>query len=212
MGWPFATKTAHLQLTPFRSTFAVLTMNITDEKKGLRKSMLTRRRELAQVPKQAYDAWVCRELEELISQRQVKVLHAYIPLPGEIDIEPLLRTMLAAGVKVVSPKTLPKRRLENRILSSLEELEVGIMGTRHPAAAVVYDGPIDFVIVPGLAYDAARYRLGYGGGYYDTFLAAHPAAFRAGIFYPFQEVEAVPREAHDEQLHAIVSRPLDTFA
>jgi len=57
-----------------------------------------------------------------------------------------------------------------------------------------------------LAFDANNYRLGYGGGYYDTFLAQHPTAFKQGIFYPFQEVSEVPTEVHDVQLDHVLVR------
>jgi 5,10-methenyltetrahydrofolate synthetase len=62
----------------------------------------------------------------------------------------------------------------------------------------------DFVVVPGLAFDRNRYRLGYGGGYYDNFLMTQPKAQKVGIFYPFQEVVQVPKEAHDVQLDEMV--------
>jgi 5-formyltetrahydrofolate cyclo-ligase len=101
---------------------------------------------------------------------------------------------------------LPARTLENRILTSLQDLETGIKGTQHPALPNIYNGNYDLIIVPGLAFDAQRYRLGYGGGYYDNFLVAQPKAFKVGIFYPFQQVAAVPKEAHDVCLDSIINR------
>lgn len=52
----------------------------------------------------------------------------------------------------------------------------------------------DMILVPGLAYDADGYRIGYGGGYYDSFMIQHPNTIKIGVFYPFQEVACVPRE------------------
>ena len=112
--------------------------------------------------------------------------------------------MLTKNIKVITPKTLPKRQLENLELHALNELEKGVFGTSHPANSEIYSGNYDLIIVPGLAFDNQNYRLGYGGGYYDTFLEQHPNAFKVGIFYPFQKVSTVPKEKHDVCLDTIL--------
>ena len=78
------------------------------------------------------------------------------------------------------------------------------MVTFHSAKADIYTANYDLIIVPGLAFNKNNYRLGYGGGYYDTFLSEHPEAYKLGIFYPFQKVESLPLEEHDQQLDGIL--------
>lgn len=182
-------------------------MSITEEKKELRKRMLEKRSELRSSEKVVYDNRICAALAEIIKKNNYRVVHAYIPFMAEINITPLLQELLDSDIRVICPKTLPKRKLENRELKSLRELETGIMGTQHPANPDVYEGSMDMIIVPGLAFDASNYRLGYGGGYYDNFLVQHPEAYKVGIFYPFQLVDQVPVEAHDFKLdHILVDR------
>jgi 5-formyltetrahydrofolate cyclo-ligase len=123
---------------------------------------------------------------------------------SEININPLLTWLLQEQITVVTPKTLRNRELQHLELNSLEELESGIFGTSHPANSVEYTGNYDLIIVPGLAFDANKYRLGYGGGYYDTFLAENPVAFTVGIGYPFQQLKEIPKEAHDACLDLVV--------
>jgi len=125
-------------------------------------------------------------------------------LRGEINIRPLLENLLKQNVKVVTPKTLPRPKLENRVLKSFDSLDIGVMKTQYPAEADVYEGPFDLIIVPGLAVDREKFRLGYGGGYYDHFLAQQPNAYKVGIYYPFQLIDKVPTEAHDVQLDAVL--------
>jgi 5-formyltetrahydrofolate cyclo-ligase len=179
-------------------------MNISEIKKSLRKEMLQKRAEMAAVLKAQCDQKICEELASLVHTHKVKTVHAYIPFAGEIDIKPLLHYLLENDIQVVCPKTLPKRKLENRVLTSLNELETGIMGTLHPKEPLVYKGSFDLIVVPGLAYDQEKYRLGYGGGYYDGFLGLHPKSLKAGIFYKFQQVVQVPREAHDLRLDELI--------
>jgi 5-formyltetrahydrofolate cyclo-ligase len=182
----------------------MISTTISEIKKSLRKEMLQKRMEMDAVLKAQCDQKICEELTSLIHKHHVKTVHAYIPMAGEIDIRPLLHYLLENDIRVVCPKTLPKRQLENRILTSLEELETGIMGTLHPKEPLVYKGSFDLIVVPGLAYDQEKYRLGYGGGYYDGFLGLHPKSLKVGIFYKFQQVAQVPREAHDLRLDELI--------
>lgn len=177
---------------------------ITGEKAALRKMMNSRRAKLEKEQKQKYDLWICDQLLNLINDQSAVIVHAYLPMGTEIDIRPLLEELLATGKKVVCPKTLARPKLENRVLKSLSQLETGVMGTKFPAERDVYEGDFDLIIVPGLAIDKTRYRLGYGGGYYDHFLNQHPEAHKVGIYYPFQLVEAVPTEPHDVQLDDVL--------
>ncbi len=181
-------------------------MTIDEQKKELRKEMLGKRKQLDAVTKSFYDNWICSELLNLINQENYQVIHSYIPMAGEINITPLLEDLLQLNITVICPKTLPKRQLENRKLISLSELETGVMKTQHPATANLYNGNYDLIIVPGLAFDDNNFRLGYGGGYYDNFIAGHKEAFKVGVFYPFQKVNAVPLESHDERLSKIIAK------
>lgn len=174
------------------------------EKADLRKVMLAQRDALPANEKQEHDNNINNQIANILATRKPAVVHCYIPMGSEIDIKPSIAHMLANGIKVVAPKALKKRQLQNLALHSLDELESGIYGTQHPAGNDEYTGPIDLFIIPGLAFDAANYRLGYGSGYYDTFLHSEHHAHRLGICYPFQVVDRVPTEPHDEQLSQII--------
>jgi 5-formyltetrahydrofolate cyclo-ligase len=178
--------------------------DIVQIKKSLRQEMLSKRVNIAIKDKAVYDAWICDQIFEIISTRNAKVVHAYLPMGKEINITPLLKQLLKEGLKVVTPKTLPQRVLENRVLHDLNQLEDGVFGTKHPLNADVYEGTFDLAIVPGLAFDENNYRLGYGGGYYDNFLINHKSTYKVGVFYPFQKVTKVPVEPHDLRLNQII--------
>ena len=180
-------------------------MTILEQKQALRNYMLKQRLNFPIEEKKAYDNLICQSLEQKIIDHKAIVVHAYIPMGAEINIKPLLESLIQKGITVITPKTLPKPIMENRILTSFDDLEEGVFGTSHPALPVPYTGEYDFIIIPGLAFDKNNYRLGYGGGYYDTFLSQHPKAFKQGIFYPFQEVPEIPCEQHDIRLNHILT-------
>lgn len=179
-------------------------MNISDQKKKLRKEMLAKRAKLSQQNKEKYDQWICAELLKIVKAYHCKAIHAYLPMGTEINILPLIKNLLREKIVVVCPKTLPNRKLEHLMLGSLDQLEKGVFGTMHPTHAKVYEGAYDLIIVPGLAFDQHRQRLGYGGGYYDQFLCEHPEALKVGIAYPFQFHEEIPSESHDIGLDVIL--------
>lgn len=179
---------------------------ISELKSSLRKEMLIKRAQFSINKKIVYDNWVVDQLINRVVLLKPKVVHVYLPMGKEIDIFPLIQYFLDNKITVVSPKTLPNRKLENRILRDLSDLEKGVFGTSHPKNPHIYKGQIDFIIIPGLAFDNNNYRLGYGGGYYDNFLKNFPNAHKVGIFYPFQKVEVVPREEHDVKLDEVICK------
>lgn len=176
---------------------------MNEKKAELRKEMLAKRDSFPLDEKVIKDAELCARIEQLIEEKNAKVIHTYLPFGSEIDIHPLIESLLHKGLTIVCPKALPKRQLQNLVLHSLAELEDGRFGTKHPAGGVVYTGEIDFFIVPGIAFSKEHYRLGYGAGYYDTFFSTHPGGYKLGICYPLQICD-FPIEAHDVPLDAVV--------
>ena len=179
-------------------------MSLVQAKINLRKEMLAARDSLDPVLKKQLDDIITEKVLEYIHSHPIKTIHTYISMGSEINLKPLIQILLDSGIRVIAPKSLPKRQLQNLELHSLDELETGIYGTSHPASGKEYNGNYDMILVPGLAYDKQGFRLGYGAGYYDTFLATQSAAIKVGICYSFQVVEKVPAESHDVQLDRII--------
>lgn len=171
--------------------------------------MYEARKRLSSVFKRNYDKAVCQTLKAITLERKVAVVHAYIPIKGEINITEYLNWALKSGIKIVCPKVLPKRQLASLELLALNQLESGPYGTVHPAGNKEYDGAIDLVIMPGLAFDVHHNRLGYGGGYYDRFLEKHANVLTVALYYPLQLVEHVPVEQHDIKMSRLITEEMD---
>lgn len=173
-------------------------------KSSIRKEMLAKRDTLNAAEKAVMDSTICKKLEQVIAGRAAGVIHSYLPFGSEPDIYPLLSSLLHKGVTVICPKSLAKRTIQNLVLTSLDELEEGRYGTRHPASGLEYHGNIDLYIVPGVAFDHNHYRLGYGSGYYDNYFGANPGGHKVGICYGFQLVSELPNESHDIPLNQVI--------
>lgn len=125
------------------------------------------------------------------------------PLPGEIDLRPLLHGLHARGCRLLLPETPPPGNpLLFRAWRPGEALRPGRYGTQVPSGA---PGVPDVIFVPLLAFDRQLCRLGQGGGFYDRTLHAYPAALALGFGFAMQEVDKVPCAAHDRPLAAIIT-------
>ena len=172
-------------------------VHAVEQKYALRREAIARRG----VPDpEAADAIVHHILTTLILPEKIA---ATWPLPGEIDLRPLLHALHARGHTLLLPQAPPRGKpLVFRIWSPGTEMRPERFGTfcpdGHPALP-------DLILVPLLAWDRAGRRLGYGGGYYDRTLAVHPTTPRAGFALAAQEVPEVPAETHDVRLPLVIT-------
>ncbi|MCY4591351.1 MAG: 5-formyltetrahydrofolate cyclo-ligase [Alphaproteobacteria bacterium] len=133
---------------------------------------------------------------------------AFWPFRSEPDTRPLMHALVARGSTVLLPVVAGRGRpLAFRVWRPGDVLEPDGFGVQVPGPGARAGVP-DWLLVPLLAWDTDRYRLGYGGGFYDITLANLRASrhVRAiGIAYDGQRVDRVPRGPLDEQLDAIVT-------
>lgn len=155
----------------------------------------------------APDEAVCAAIRASDLYRRARTVAVYLAIKDELD----LRALLSDDKRFVAPRThaLPAPRLTFHLLAGAE-LELRGFGVLEPGAAspeVALDG-IDLVLVPGLAFDDAGVRLGYGMGYYDRVLSPRPgrsAPATVGVTFDALLRHALPRHAHDVSVDYLVS-------
>lgn len=145
------------------------------------------------------------ELPELAAARAVLV---YSASAEEVDPAPLERALRARGVAIAYPRVAGARTLELHWVDDPSALVSGAFGLREPAT----DAPsaslaeLDVIIVPGVAFDAACNRIGYGGGFYDALLADVPhTPPTIGLAFEEQMLPKVPCEEFDRALDVVVT-------
>ncbi|MBQ3097385.1 MAG: 5-formyltetrahydrofolate cyclo-ligase [Kiritimatiellae bacterium] len=189
-------------------------MDRINSKRELRKIMKARRREVPLEERNAYSAALC---ELLLEREDVQcaigakgVFAVYLASKEEIDLSLLIERLWTANCRVVVPAW---RDDIYRLIaySPKTKLVAGPMGILEPALEgdglkSVAEGDVAVWIVPGLAFSRSGARLGYGGGWYDRFLAkSDPSSISLGVAYPFQIVDDLPLEPHDLPLSDSVS-------
>lgn len=133
----------------------------------------------------------------------------YWPMGAEIDTRPCIDRLHAAGFTIALPVvTAPATPLTFRRWEPGLPLLDGGFGTSVPGPDAPEVVP-DTLIVPLLAFDAAGYRLGYGGGFYDRTIEKLDRAGRAvtliGAAFSAQHLDSVPHGAHDRKLHWVAT-------
>lgn len=151
-----------------------------------------------------------REVERLLlalpQLRAAETVLLFYSFGSEVDTDELIRDILGAGKRLYLPY-LDGDTMEAAEVHRGDLLVPTEYGPREPERLEPVDpSAIGLVIAPGLAFDRRGFRLGYGGGHYDRYLARlRPGAVRVGIGFASQVVERVPEEAFDERLHLIVT-------
>lgn len=172
--------------------------SISPTKELLRQQLRARRQSISPAQKKAWDQQLNHRLQDWVQAHQPQRIHSYLPLPEEVDFEASLRRFLEEGRELYAPKTLAGGQMEHRPLPNFQDLVRGRFQTRYPATDEIYRGDFDLIIVPGLLFDAQGYRIGYGGGYYDRFLAQGKYRHTLALVYPFQYQQApLPRGDYD---------------
>ena len=129
--------------------------------------------------------------------RNAKSVYGYLPYNQEVRTVPMLQKALEDGKRVAVPKVYGDT-MKFLWLEDLSQVEKSEMGIPEP----VEDGPVAddktaLVLMPGVAFTQNGDRMGYGGGYYDRFLAREPDHPTVALCYEFQMVESLPTEEFD---------------
>ncbi len=135
----------------------------------------------------------------------------YVSMKEEVRTQEMIRRSLEMGKQVVVPSLKPDRkRITPSLLIDYEsDLERGVFGIPEPRAECVRSlpvGNIEIVLVPGVVFDVCGGRLGFGGGYYDEFLAGLSSGTeRWGLAFEFQVVEKLPLTDRDVPVEKIIT-------
>ena len=129
--------------------------------------------------------------------RNAKSIYGYLPYNQEVRTVAMLQKAQQDGKRVAVPKVYGDT-MRFLWLDDLSQVEKSEMGIPEPVAdEPVADDETALVLMPGVAFTEKGDRMGYGGGYYDRFLAAEPNHPTVALCYAFQMVESLPTEEFD---------------
>ena len=186
--------------------------NMTMTKDEIRKNLISKRNSLSKKTVQKNSNLIIKNLIPYV--REVKNIMIFMNMGNEIEITKLIE--LYPDKKYYIPKTFPKREMKINIYEK-ENLILHKFGYYESSSDIFHNEEIlDLIIVPAIAFDYEKNRIGFGGGYYDTFLnkiiSNNPSNEKnrnkplfIGICYDFQLIENIPSEKHDIKMDIVIT-------
>ena len=178
-------------------------------KAEIRERFLQQRDGIAEDRRMRMDADIAAQVLASPEYRRATLLLPYLSFGAEVDTRAIIQAAWGAGKAVALPRCLPGRLMAWHKVESLDGLVRSKFGVDEPAddpATLVDAGREDaLALVPGLAFDARGFRIGYGGGFYDVFLAGFPGA-SIGLCRECQLSGALDHlDAHDLPVQAVAT-------
>lgn len=167
------------------------------DKTELRREIRTRKRAMTEEEIETRSAKLGQLFFASEAYQKAKTIYGYLPYNQEVRTVPMLERALKDGKKVAVPKVYGEE-MKFLYLDDLNAVAKGYAGIPEPIAdEPVADDETALVLMPGLAFDPQGHRIGYGGGFYDKFLAAEPHHPTLALCYEFQMLPKLDVEDHD---------------
>ena len=192
-------------------TLEVNSESAAKTKIAIRKMIVQKREELGGLEKEEKNIAIAQRLFGMDEFKKSKTIFCFLSTSFEVQTERIIRESLRLGKQVLVPLLDPggENLKASRIPSMDIDFVIGEYGVRQPAPKfrnVVPFSNIDFVVVPGLAFDSFGNRIGYGGGFYDKFFKKITGnVSRVAVGYDFQLFNLVPHSDLDEPVHFLIT-------
>ena len=212
IGWPliiaFLSRKKYEELVDYRITHST--------KSDIREAVLMQRNALSDGDIALKSEIIFNKLSDTPEYKEAENILVYASTGSEVSTDAIIQRCLAEGKKVFCPKVIDK---ENRLMKFIQinstvDLVSGFHGIREPEisdSSVIYPEQEDtsqgtLVIMPGVAFDHYRNRIGYNGGFYDTFLEKHKEISKIAIAFQVQISDRIiVPEDHDIKPDLIIT-------
>lgn len=175
-------------------------------KQEIRKQTIKRLKGLTDNQKKEQESVILARLFQSAEWREAEIIAATMAQKIELNTQPIIEKAWEEGKQVVLPRAKKNRIMDFVRYTPETPLETSPFGLLEPAAALpaIPKADIDMVIVPGLAFSDKGYRIGFGGGYYDRFLADYTGKTVSLIFNE-QKIPSFEIESFDIPVSLLIT-------
>lgn len=167
------------------------------DKKELRRQIREQKRAMTEEQIVAASERLAELFRACTQYQKANTIYGYLPYNQEVRTVPMLEQAMKDGKRVAVPKCYGEE-MRFIYMDDLSKVEKGYAGIPEPVAdEPLAEDATALVLMPGLAFTKDGKRMGYGGGFYDKFLAAEPDHPTVALCYDFQMVEDLPTEDYD---------------
>lgn len=182
-------------------------------KSTLRKEILNKRKNLPKEEIENTSTILCNKIINHPKYNEATIILAYMAQDGEIDLNTLIDDAINKNKKVYIPKVLGKHKMEFYKYTNKNDLEIsnfGILEPKEKEPLQISDKDQIFVVVPGVAFDKSGNRIGYGGGFYDSYLSTILKKYNSSVYtlapcHNFQLVDLINSEDLDIPVMEVIT-------
>ena len=177
-------------------------------KKEQRIKALEARRALTAEQRAGFSLALCTRAAELECFKNAKTLLAYAATWDEADLSYLCRLAAEQGKTVAYPVSYRGGIMEAYAPESPDDLKTGLLGIKAPDVSksrLILPEELDLVLVPCVAFDEEKRRLGHGGGYYDRYLPKCTNAKFVLVAFEAQKLPEIATDPHDVLMNVLVT-------
>ncbi len=182
-----------------------------DDKQTIRKEILAVRMGMSSAECEQKSLVICDRLLASELYKKANTIYAYMAFRNEVDLSKVIMQCLLDHKSIALPKIsgsvmtfhCPQRTLKDDIIT-----RQGYFGIEEPAEGAEPAPKPDLILLPGVAFDKQHNRIGYGKGFYDTYISQNvdsALTVTVGIAYECQLVDTIPAKAHDYRLHHLLT-------
>lgn len=176
-------------------------------KEEARKQMKLLRGALSADVRKQKDAAIREAVLRFIKEQDTLWFYSFVSYRTEVDTMELIRIVLEEGrMRVAVPKVVGKE-MEFYVIHSMDDLRPGYQGIPEPVTGECVIAGDGVMLLPGLAFDRKKNRVGYGGGFYDRYLEKYDSQnlITAAAAYDFQVTEQITAEQFDYKPQWIIT-------
>lgn len=182
------------------------------DKKALRAQMREKKRALSARQIERASTLLAQQLFAHPAYRAARSIYGYLSYNQEVRTLPILEQAQRDGKRVAVPKVFGDE-MKFLWLDDLTAIAPGAYNIPEPIAdEPAADDETALVLMPGIAFDPEGHRCGYGGGFYDKYLAAHDQHPTLALCYGFQMFEHLDTDAHDIPVDFVLSQDTEDLA
>ncbi|MEN1934778.1 5-formyltetrahydrofolate cyclo-ligase [Paenibacillus sp. 102] len=179
-----------------------------EEKVRLRKKIVGQMNSLPKEQHKTLSEQIVFSLYEQKEWKDAQLIGITLSMENEVNTYVIIEQAWREGKKVVVPKcNRETRTMTFRQITNFDQLETVYMSLREPIPALTVEveaNEIELLFVPGVAYTRRGERIGYGGGYYDRYLAEYEGK-TLSLAFDFQIVSYIPTEPFDQNVQKIIT-------
>ena len=188
-----------------------MNQSIVMTKQELRNRYLQRRNDLSVRERKEKSIQVLQNLKKLPEFQKAEEVLIYLNYRSEVETLPFVEELLQQKEKRVFVPKVCGMDIRFFEIISMEDVESGYQGILEPKEGMIEvsvqkpDGKNCIMVLPGSVFDRKCNRMGYGKGFYDRFMKLVPQMYGAGLAFDCQVAPAIPIQAHDYRMNALIT-------